>query len=203
MSNRLYLYHRPTFERVILAERGSFGWRQSRPAAQFAMELNNMLQRAANGLIETDGHQDDFILLMDDADGAPFAHDSFFRTTDQVMVLEPPLRWDGLMRTADQAALRRTLNVVSRPPVPPRGEEHPELRIVERLQRENAEMRAGLAYLKELFDLYQLHSRIEMHELYEGAAHPERRSYMERREVIWAKVVDWVTHAGRRLMGWM
>ena len=73
-NNRLWLIHRPSGASVYLGKRMGLGWYQDKPE-QLAEKLEEFFKEAEGG---SDGHtQDDFILGLEDASGAPSATDKW------------------------------------------------------------------------------------------------------------------------------
>jgi hypothetical protein len=204
--NKLYLYHRPTEQWILLAQRGGFGW----CAVATELELSNMLQRAANGLDAVpSGHQDDFLLLMDDAGGAPYVFCQFAWDGDQIK-LDPALAFDGAANRDEAAfSLERTLGAVygvtvfATPAAPPAAQQR-ELKANAVLRKENAELRAGAAHLVELLALRKLGQQIYDHELLRGPGepHPQRQEFLERKALAWSHAAAWAEGLELRLKQW-
>jgi len=212
MSNRLFLYHRPTRQFLILAQRGEFGWVPTGGRNdELFVGLANMFQRAANGLDATQpfGHQDDFVLLMDSAEGAPYAYpldDASHYWVGDDLHLRPPLAFTGATNRDEAAqSLQRTLAIVSgHRGVPKAWDDKGQQRVLaanDMLQAENAELRDGIRYLMEMIDLRKLGEQIFAHELL-GQKHPARVQFKERVAVLWPKVFAWAEGFEERVKNW-
>lgn len=190
MSNKLYLLHRPTHQYVQLAERRSYGWR---PVAAYNLQLDNMLQRAANRLSgQIFGHQDDFALLLEDASGSPWARPWL---PPKEGPLDPAQEDHRLTLFALREGLRQG-------PAPEDGMAQRERRAVEMLRAENMELRAGIAHLAELLELRALGEEIFHHEIL-GGVHPRRIEFLERKGITWVKAIAWRDQFAEKLRGWL
>ncbi len=67
-NNRMWLVHRPTGESICLGKRMAWGWYDR--SEDMSQRLNEFYQRCVDGDDSMAG-QDDFVLAMEDASGAP------------------------------------------------------------------------------------------------------------------------------------
>jgi len=202
--NKLYLYHRPTQHVMCVGIRGSFGWQLLESPVEFCRSLGNMYQRAANDLYAAPaGHQDDFILVMDDAAGAPYATDKLYWDANMQMRLEPAYAFAAAIAVEPAGAgLQRLLELVTgRAPVEDKAQRR-ELRAIDVLRKENEELRAGIAHLIELMELRRLGEEIYLQEVGDKGPHPERREWLKRTAIIWTKARGWAEGLEKRLGNW-
>lgn len=71
-NNRLWLVHRPTGAAVFLGKRMAWGWSGHVEENDAINNFFNFVQNA-----DYEGDQDDFVLAIEDADGAPCCTDKW------------------------------------------------------------------------------------------------------------------------------
>jgi hypothetical protein len=202
--NRLYLYHRPTERYTLVATRRSFGWVPAGTPQSLHRSLSVMMQAAANGLtsLPPSAHQDDWMVLLDEASGAPYAYGTFGLNEVENIVLDPVIRFGSANGGQDESllSLRRTLRAVLTPEAEVQALTDPgragNLKAIERLKRENDELRAGVTILAELVAINA--ARLGMETLEQASCHASRGDWA----LAWVRAQNWVTDLAARVRKW-
>lgn len=202
--NRLYLFHRPTSQYTLVAMRKSFGWRPAGAPDNLYRSLGVMMQNAANGLtgLPSDAHQDDFLLVMDDAAGAPHAYDIHHWDEQERIVLDPLLNFRPVNGELDESllSLRRTLRAVLTPEAEVQEITDPAkvraIKAIDRLRQENEELRAGVTILAELVRINA--ERMALEERGVATALNKRGDW----GLAWVRAQAWVEELAQRVRRW-
>lgn len=202
--NRLYLFHRPTGQYTLAATRRSFGWRPAGTPDSLHRALDAMFQKAANGLagLPPDAHQDDFLVVMDDARGAAHAYDIHHWDEQERIVLDPLLSFGPVNGELDESllSLRRTLRALLVPEAEVQEITDPAkvraIKAIDRLRQENEELRAGVVILAELVRINA--ERMALEDRGVAAALNKRGDWA----LAWVRAQAWVEEITQRVRRW-